>query len=100
MGMKNTDSEVLLQLKAIQASNCRKAKPWEKSTEPKTLNGKQKVTKNLPSQEDRVSKVVRNLEKLNETLAKVRKREERSRKKQLTALQKLETLVKKASPKI
>ncbi len=95
MGMENTDSEVLRQLKAIQASNCRIAKPWEKSTDTRTIQGKQKVTKNLPNQEVRISKVVQILEKLDETLAKVRRREERSRKRQITALQKLEKLLRK-----
>jgi hypothetical protein len=83
MGIENADSETLRQLKAIQAANCRRTKPWRK------------VTENLPNQGDKIGKAVRNLERLDETLAKVRRREERSRKKQITALQKLEKLLRK-----
>ena len=95
MGIKHEDIEQLRQLKLLQAANCRRTKPWVKSTGPKTLKGKRKVTQNLPNQGDKIGKAVRNLEKLDEALAKVRRREERSRKRQITALQKLEKLLRK-----
>ncbi len=96
MGMENTDSEVIRQLKALQSNNCKKTKSWLKATEPRTAEGKKKVTKNLPNQQGRIGKVLQNLQKLDEAVSKLRRREERSKKKQLAVLHKLETLAKKA----
>jgi ribosomal protein L40E len=48
IGIENTDCETLRQLKAIQATNCRKTKPWLKSTGSERLRvkkGSQKFTK-------------------------------------------------------
>ena len=97
MGTEKEDSEALRQLKILQASNCKKVKPWLKSTGPRTPQCKVKVAKNLPNHGDKISRAVRNLEKLDEALGKLRRREERSQKRQLTAFQKLEKLAKKAN---
>jgi hypothetical protein len=94
--MEKEDLSALRQLKALQASNCKKTKPWLKATGPRTAEGKKKVTKNLPSQQGRIGKVLQNLQKLDEAVSKLRTREERSKKKQLTVLQKLKNLAKKA----
>jgi hypothetical protein len=92
MGMEN---ERLRQLKLIQAANCKKTKPWNKSSGPRTAEGKQKATRNLPNQPNKTSKALRNLQKLQEALTKLRRREERSKKRQQSALGKLEKLAEK-----
>ena len=93
--MEKEDLEALRQLKALQASNCKKTKPWLKSTGPRTAEGKRKAAKNLPNQQGRIGKVLRNLQKLDEAVSKLRRREERSKKKQLAVLRKLENLANK-----
>jgi hypothetical protein len=45
MSIVKEDFERLRQLKAIQAANCRKTKPWQKSTGPKTPQGKKSKPK-------------------------------------------------------
>jgi hypothetical protein len=99
MDIENEEFERLRQLKALQASNCRKVKPWRKATGPRSLAGKKKVTQNLPNQHGKIAKVLRNLEKLDEAVAKLRRREERAKKRQVTALQKLEPLKEAHSQK-
>src|SRR4028118_10120 len=98
MGIQDTDSEALRQLKSLQANNCRKIKPWLQSTGPKTPEGKKKAAKNLPIHGGKISRVVRNLEKLDEALGKIQLREVRSKKRQLATFQKLQKLAKKSLP--
>jgi len=92
-----TQIEGLRQLKSLQAANCRKTKPWLKSTGPRTIEGKRRATQNLPNQAGGTSKVLRNLEKLQVVLAKLQKREEKTKKRQQSAFVKLEKLAKESN---
>jgi hypothetical protein len=93
--MKKEDFEALRQLKGLRANNCKRTKPWLKATGPRTAECKKKATQNLPNQQGRIAKVLRNLEKLDEAVSKLRRREEQSKKKQLAVLRKIENLANK-----
>lgn len=94
--MNEAESLIALKkLKVSQSIHCRKIKPWRKSTGPKTAEGKKKVSQNLPHRKDKASQVVRNLEKLEESILALQKAKERSEKRQLAAIAKIEKLATK-----
>ena len=78
-----------------QILHCRRVKPWTKSTGPKTPEGKAKVAKNLPQGKGEINRVSQGLIKLDEALQKLHRADERAKKRQLTAIAKLEKLVRK-----
>ena len=74
MDVEKADSEALRQLKSLQVGNYRKTTPWLRGT----------------------GKVIKSLEKLDQVLAKLRRQEEQSKKRQLITFQKLEKLAERA----
>jgi len=78
-----------------QILHCRKVKPWLKASGPKTPQGKAKVAQNLPLGKGGINRVSQGLIQLDEALQKLQRAEERTKKRQLTAIAKLEKLAKK-----
>jgi hypothetical protein len=96
MGIGNKNLGQSKELKLQQILHCQRVKPWIKSTGPKSAEGKAKVALNLPRQKGEFGKITKGLLKLDEALHRLKKLEGRTRKRKLTAIKKLEQLVKKA----
>jgi hypothetical protein len=90
------EKKALKQLQQLQASNCKKYKPWRKSTGPRTKAGKKKSTKNLPSQGGCVSQLDKNLKKIEKILLKNKAHREKKQRQRLAEIKKLEKLATKA----
>lgn len=95
MGIGNKNSTRSKEQKLQQILHCQRIRPWLKSTGPRSPQGKAKVAQNLPRGEREVDRVAKGLIKLDETLQKLQRAEERTKKRQLTAIAKLEQLAKK-----
>jgi hypothetical protein len=95
MGTGNKKSNRSKEQKLQQILHCQRVKPWLKSTGPKTAEGKAKVTLNLPSKRGKVNKIAQGLLKLDKALSKLQRAQERAKKRQLAAIEKLEKLAKK-----
>lgn len=95
MGIGNKNSNRSKELKLAQILHCQKVKPWLKASGPKTPQGKAKVSQNLPSGKGEINRVAKGLVKLDEALQKLQRADERAKKRQTTAIAKLEQLVRK-----
>jgi hypothetical protein len=95
MGIENKNSDRSKDVKLAQILHCQRVRPWLKSTGPRSPEGKLKVLQNLPHQKSKIAKVCKGLVKLDEALRKLERLESRIKKRQATAIEKLEKLAKK-----
>lgn len=95
MGTGNKNSNRSKELKLQQILHCQRVRPWKRSTGPKTSEGKAKVSKNLPQGKGEINRIAQGLTKLDEALQKLQRAEQRTKKRQLTAIEKLEKLARK-----